>query len=608
MLKYNIKIYDTNMRELARLQNAFDTGYDLVNNELWTCRFKMPKNDKKIKFCEAFNYVELFDGEERVELFRIMPSVFTRNELAYEEFECEHVLATLIDDVLFQYHQIGNVGVYTPQVLRYVLDKQTNKRWQLVECDFNRQFEYKWENENLLAALFSVPKCFNEKYKWVFDTTTQPWGLSLKRLDEKYKADIQYRKNMQNIEKTKDPTNIVTRLYALGYGEGDNQLTIKSVNNGVPYIEKNVGSYGLKNSILIDRRFESPTTLLEYAKTVLNEASQPYLSYKIKAVDLSVIDINKYPKFLPGDFVLIRDVEDEINLKLPIVKVSKSDLKGNPFDIEIEIANKNKDITGSISEIMERSRINDTYAQGATNLMQIAFNDNADEKYPALIKFYIPSEMARINKLILNYTLESFRAYSKATKGGGETRKTTGSGGGDYTSTGAGGGDYTSTGSGGGDYDTTHGMAQVNGDNVQRVVKNFQQQHIGFAEDYHVYSHEHSISLRPHEHSVNIPQHTHSVNIPQHTHDFTLPDHTHDIDYGMYEGSKASEAYLRVDGQTVYIKDKEVNLIPHLSKDDGGKIQRGTWHTIEIVPNKLTRINASVFIQLFTTSRGGGDF
>ena len=603
MDKYNIKIYDTSMKELARLENAYDIGYELKLNELWTCEFKLPRDDKKAKYCQPFNYVELFDGKDRVDLFRILPSELTAEATAYTVYHCEHVLATLIDDVLFKYHQIGNVGVYTPQVLRYILDKQSTKRWQLVECDFKRQFEYKWENENLLAALLSVPKCFNEQYKWTWDTRTYPWTLSLKRLDESYKADIQYRKNMQNIVKTVDPTKIVTRLYALGYGEGDNQLDIKSINNGLPYLEKNVGKYGLKQSILVDRRFESPETLKEYARSVLDGLSEPYISYKVKAVDLSIKDSKKYAKFMPGDYVLIRDVEDGINLKIPIMTVKKSDIKGNPFDIEIEIANKSQDITGSISEIMERARINDTYSQGATNLMQMAFVDNADNKYPATIRFYVPQEMARINKLILNYTLEPFRAYSKATKGGGADVKTTESGGGDWTATESGGGDYTSTEADGGTFTTTHEATNV------RMLKNRYWTGKGdYVDVNQVNFHEHTIDIKEHKHNVAIEPHTHSVNIKSHKHSFVLPDHNHEILYGMYEGGSAKDCYLKVDGQTVYKTDKEVNLIPYLSKDDGGRIQRGTWHTVEIVPDKLTRINASLFIQLFTNSRGGGDF
>lgn len=615
MRKYNIKIYDTDMHELARLQNAFDIAYELKLNELWTCSFKMPRDDKKTKYCAAFNYVELFDGDERIELFRILPSVLTTEDTSYIEYHCEHVLATLIDDMLFKYHQIGNVGIYTGQVLRYVLDRQSTKRWQLTECDFNRQFEYKWENENLLAALFSIPKPFNEEYKWTWDTTNFPWTISLKKLDNRYKADIQYRKNMREIEKTIDPTNLVTRLYVLGYGEGDNQLDIKSVNNGVPYLEKNVGKYGLKSSILVDRRFESAETLKEYARAVLDRLSEPYIFYKVQAVDLSVKDHKKYPRFMPGDYVLIRDTEDSINLKIPIVSVRKNDVKGNPFDIEIEIANKNQDITGSISELMERARINDTYSQGATNLMQMAFVDNADPQYPAKFKFYIPQEMARINKLILNYTVESFRAYSRATKGGGSQSKTTEWSGGSYTSTGSGGGDYTTTSWQGSSYPTT-GVDQYLGYGYQSGGHNHGIPHNTIFADtsgrqyYWVESgnHQHQVEIGGHDHTVSISEHTHSMNIPSHSHEFTLPDHIHEIDYGIYQGANANNCYLKVDGKAVYNYQREVNLIPYLSKDDGGRIQRGTWHTVEIVPDKLTRINASLFIQLFTNSRGGGDF
>lgn len=588
-MKYSIKIYDPQMKELARLENAYGEGYDLPLNELWTCKFRLPKDDKKNQYCQPHYFVELFDSGKRVELFRILPSVMTREEVAYIEYDCEHVLATLLDDVMFQYHQIGNLGVYTDRVIRYVLDQQTTKYWQLVDCDFRKQFEYKWENENLLAALFSIPKPFLEGYRWEFDTTSRPWGISLKRTKSGYKADIQYKKNMQNIEKTTDPTNLVTRLYGLGYGEGDNQLTFKSINGGKPYLEKNVGKYGLKSSILADRRFESPETLKDYTQKVLNELSEPYVSYKLKAVDLSVENPNKNPRFMPGDNVLVRDLEDDVNIIVPIVKVSKGDVRGNPFDVDLEVANKAKNVTGSISDLQERARINDTYAQGATNLQQIVYADNADPGHPLKIKFYIPQEMARINKLILNYTIEAFRSYSV----GLEYKETT------TTSTAAGGGQYGSTSSGGGEIDTTHGPANVNGDNITIDIRDARGAWIGSGQIYHVYSHEHNISIPPHSHSFSVPDHSHPV---------TIPGHTHEEKHGIYEGERANSCYLKVDGKTVFNYAKEVNIIPYLSKDGEGKIQRGSWHEVEIVPDGLTRINASIFIQLFTNSRGGGDF
>ena len=158
---------------------------------------------------------------------------------------------------MFQYHQIGNIGVGTVSVLRYIIDHQLTTRWQLRNCDFDRRFEYKWENENLLSALFSVPQPFNEDYRWEFDTTGTTWRLDLKRLPTQFVADIIYKKNMVEIKKEVDPSTIVTRLYCLGYGEGDNQLNICSVNGGIPYLEANTSTYGIKSVFLVDRRFES---------------------------------------------------------------------------------------------------------------------------------------------------------------------------------------------------------------------------------------------------------------------------------------------------------------------------------------------------------------
>ena len=620
-MKYAIKIYDSSMNELARLENGYGISYELGLNELWTCKFKLPKKDKKNRYCQAYNLVELYDGKERIELFRILPSVFTRNELAYLEYECEHVLATLLDDVMFKYHQIGNLGIYTDKVIRYVLDQQTVKRWQLVQCDFKRQFEYKWENENLLSALFSIANPLKEEYRWEFDTTTWPWGISLKQLSDNYTADVQYKKNMQSIEKTTDPTNIVTRLYALGYGEGDNQLTISSVNNGKPYLEKNISKYGLKSSILVDRRFENPTTLKEYAQKTIDELSEPYVTYKLKVVDLHMSKPTKYPRFMVGDKVLVRDAEDDIKFIAPIVKVSKSSVRGNPFDIDLEIAKKSRSVVGSISELQERTRINDTYAQGATNLQQIVYADNADPKHPLKLKFYIPQEMARINKLILNYSIEPFRSYTVGLENNSAVSKTTSSGGGQYgsTTTSSGGGDYTSTGGAGGGkrYGTTgvdewkstgrgHNHGIPHGTPIYDATGN----PVAWFAESGDHIHNFELNLSEHTHNVNIKEHSHSVTIDvnAHTHDFNIPSHTHKEKHGIFEGNRAKKCYLKVDGKVLHDDKTEINIIPLLSKTSGGKINRGTWHEVEIIPDELTRINASIFIQLFTNSRGGGDF
>ncbi len=624
-----IRVYDSNMRKLAYLENAHNIGYSLKLNELWTAQFTLPATDQKNIYCQPFNYVEIFDGGERIELFRIMPSTLTRNSQGNIVYQCEHVLATLMDDVLFQYHQIGNVGVGTVFVLRYIIGHQLTTRWQLRNCDFDHRFEYKWENENLLSALFSVPQPFNEDYRWEFDTTGTTWRLDLKRLPTQFVADIIYKKNMVEIKKEVDPSTIVTRLYCLGYGEGDNQLNICSVNGGIPYLEANTSTYGIKSSILVDRRFESAETLKAYGQSILDELKNPFKSYSARAIDLYKKSPSKYERYFPGDIVRVIDKEDDIIENLPIVTVSKSDITGAPGDIDVEIAKKTRDIASSISSLQDRTRINEVYAQGATNQMIVPFADNADENNPATMKIYIPDTMVRINKCILNYQLDNFRAYSKAIEGGGATTQSTNDGGASTQSSSAGGEGTQTSSSGGGTQSTSDVQVMKPGISQDYTVSSGSHLHTipsgtvlmvqgggtvtwghGGVHSHDLYNHGHEVNIPSHTHSVNLPSHIHSVNIPNHQHSITLPNHTHDLEFGIYEGTRANSITIKVDGNILPTTQpgQDINIIPYLSVDSEGKIQRNTWHEVEIIPDQMTRVLANIFMQIFTNSRGGGDY
>ena len=56
-----IRVYDSNMRKLAYLENAYNIGYSLKLNELWTAQFIFQRQTKKNIYCQPFNYVEIFD-------------------------------------------------------------------------------------------------------------------------------------------------------------------------------------------------------------------------------------------------------------------------------------------------------------------------------------------------------------------------------------------------------------------------------------------------------------------------------------------------------------------------------------------------------------------
>ena len=124
--------------------------------------------------------------------------------------------------------------------------------------------------------------------------------------------------------------------------------------------------------------------------------------------------------------------------------------------------------------------------------------------------------------------------------------------------------------------------------------------------------HAHDIDIPGHDHEVgiNIPSHSHGVSIPSHSHGISIPDHTHELQYGIFQGPFPSAVTVKVDGSQVPglgTSESDINIIPYLAKDSGGKILRG-WHEITIAPNTLGRIVANIVMQFFVQSRGGGDY
>ena len=612
------QVFDRNMRRLAYIDNALAVGYALETNSLWSATFTLPADDKKNAYCAPLNFVEIFDGDERIDLFRIIGEDLERSDGATRYYNCEHVLATLISDVLFQYHQCGGSGVKTADVLNYILARQTRQNWKLGDCDFKRYFEYNWENSTLLAALFAVPECFDSEYLWSWDTTVYPWTLSLTAPTDALKSEIRYAKNMTNIKKTTDATSIANRVYALGYGEGVNQLTIESVNGGVPYVEDalSIERYGLCSTILVDSRYEIAENLKAYAEQILAGLKEPYVSYEIGAIDLHRLTGDSFSKFRPGEVVRVVDEADGINLRTRIVRVEKSDAEGDPGNVTVTIANKTQDIAGSISDLQSRALIGETYAQGATNQQIYNFSDNADTTHPAKLQLYISSSVVRINKMLLNVEFEAFRAYEKTVKSGGG--QTTSSGGASTATSSSGGGTSKSTSNGGGSTVTSQNggsssetAGNIGDYNTNDVTANDGKQH------HHQLIHTHSISIPGHTHKVSVPahshdfsigEHSHSVNIPNHTH--SIKDHTHEIEFGIYEGQRASKATIKVDGKEIPAQTSysNIDIVEFLATDDSGKIRRNAWHTIEILPDNMSRIVGAVFAQTFCNSRGGGDY
>ena len=444
-----LEVFDLQRLKTAILQNSFDRIETEEINAVNKLQFSMPGDDPKTAFCKHFHYVRFDDGQ----LYRILTPRKSKADISVKIYDCEHVVATLTDDVLFGQHVVGNMGVYTADVINYVLSKQTVQRWVLAECDFNRQFEYAWENENLLAALFSIPNRFTDPYIWKFDTSVFPWRLSLKRIDPTATPQFYIRagKNLLSMEETQGGTDICTRLYCLGYGEGVNQLTISDVNNGVPYLlapQSKINEYGLITRIFVDRRFEDAQSLKERGQAILAELQEPKITRTFEVADLYKLTNDNLDNAELGR--ITRLTEDDTQTYITGI-TRNHDIPG---DMALTLSTKAVDVASTIADLADRQRIEQVYSQGATQIYAQSVQANATETVKAKLNFYIPAEMRIVNAVKVKINLSPFRSYSRATSGGGSTNVTSSSGGG-TTVTSSGGGSTTVTSSSGGGTNAT---------------------------------------------------------------------------------------------------------------------------------------------------------
>ena len=619
-----LEIYDMNRVPVCMLQNAFDIQEQQSLNALWYLDFKLPATDAKNEFCNAYWYARFNDGE----LYRMFPNGYNdASDLPYYSYHCEHVLATLLNKVMPGIVTMGGYYQPTPDVLRAILAKQDIQDWVLGECDFSRRFEYGFEKENLLAALFSVPQCFDEDYIWTFETKGYPWVLNLKRLNKNAEPvlNVRYGYNRLSYNRQPDYTNHVTKLYAYGSGEGVNQLNINKFTNGLGYIladKEHIEKYGIRESIWVDRRYENEETLYAAAQSMLNELCDPITSYSCGFIgDVKV-----------GEVVNIIDYEQTYVVKKIITY-------GDIDDIQYELSNKQPTLASTIADLANRQRIETTYSQGATNIYSISFVDNADANNGLDCDFYMPQSMRFVNKVVAKIKYDSFRAYSGTTEQGGSTSSTSAAGG-QISSTSESGGGGTSA-AGGGQSKTsaaggkstestnqfdlasdtgTYGIISLTGysgltstvsghshkvpDHMHRIrVTNFAHKH-----SVTIPSHRHSFEIDDHVHEL--PAHTHSFSLPAHSHTFELPSHKHDIEPGIHRYGNPTQVELKVNGNSKgFFEDRsfEVDITEWLANDDG-MISRGSFQTLSVVPNDIAHISVSLTVIGFIQSLEGGNY
>lgn len=698
MRKRRPLLYDNDLRLIGELDGAQAVGFRDNCADMNTATFTLatddPRNDDILV---QGSYIRLYDGEEDKGYYRIVEMPDEQDGVKGKvRYTCDGAQCTLLDNQMPGMHTIGDIEMRTRACLEYILGYQNPVRWVLARCDFDDAFTYNFSSANLLDALNAIGNAIVEPHEFIFDSTTVPWSVSLVRQETEPSCHLVKGRNALGIRR-RISGSVITRLYAYGYGEGDNQLTIESVNGGQKYIDADtIDDWGIREGTHTDTRQTDPATLLANTQQLLEQAKEPQVGYVATAADIYRYSGEKWDDVRAGALALVFDYRFKKPRKARVLTREKKDVLGDNPGVSFELETALRSTADELNDLRDTVGIHELYAQGATTMYAQQFADNATPSKPAVMKFRIPTNVVRFNSILLSWDLERYRSPVAGAAAGGETVITSAAGGGatvtipaqtvstgvKYTSgamdsegssselTGGPknyqGSVSTSTGSAGShNHNFTHVHAlsghghDFTGEAVTySIAHNHSLAGEGALATGAIYSGNKSIKVTPkgtvddsgtlwttsaytvangsgvqatgdngsHSHAFdhvhNMPHvhnmaHEHTIpplvfQLETHRHAITVPEHEHESIYDIYEGPRAEKVTLKVDGTEVpaeAIGDKdELDVIAYMRKNDDGKIVRGTWHTIEVVPDQNTRVVLNLFVQVFLQSRGAGDY
>ncbi|SCY88591.1 phage tail spike protein [Alkaliphilus peptidifermentans] len=306
-----LKLYkdlDTGLEYIGELMNAYDIIVEEEINGEDLLTFKVPINDPKRRELGAEPVELIAEISDRRYIIREAIDERSDDGKLYTTFKAEALFYELRD---FKIPKLELEDATAFQAITEILKASVPASgWTLGLCEIpnTRKRDIKIEWKSVLMALREVLNIWGGEL--VFNSITKE--VSFYQI---YGADngvrFYYNKNLKRIVRTVDTYELITRLYPQGKGN----LDIKTVNEGIEYLEDLtwVNALELRNKIRVghwkDEGYIYPSDLKEAAQLILEDISRPRIGYVVTVQDLSLLSGHEHESFNMGDYVYTVDNE-----------------------------------------------------------------------------------------------------------------------------------------------------------------------------------------------------------------------------------------------------------------------------------------------------------
>ena len=358
--KYVIELHNSNDDLVAVLENAYGISYREAINEAPTLSFKLPADDTKATNIIKANEIWLrkYEDGSLVNRFRLTRKSDIREATLVITVNADGLINQLAEELIIDYSAdtltitqivtaLLNLQVLTPEITVGTIDPVVSRSIGI-------------DNDILLRSLYRLRDTVGG-HIYVDNSRALQWKTSI---GEDVGQQIRYKKNLKGITREIDYTTLANKIYAYGAGEGDARIKLSDAEgHAVDYVEDaGEGSSqdrwgGIYIKVIVDRRITHPDTLLAWANLRLADLKEPRITYQIDTVDLSAsdeIDFS-FEVLQIGSTITVIDEDLSIDISAQVVKITHPDLL-HPELMEIEVANRSKDITDILSEVYDRQQ------------------------------------------------------------------------------------------------------------------------------------------------------------------------------------------------------------------------------------------------------------
>ena len=313
-----LTLYDINHNKISVLESAKETHVekDLSGEEILF--FSYPQNEDKYNLIKEECYVRTKANEYVIKEINVGEN--------WTEIVCKLNVEELKGNVFPHFETLEQPCI---NALRLAL---SGSSWRIGTCDVDKARTIKKKNTNSYNLLQEIRNVYYCEFK--FDSINKVVYV-YKQIGMDKGAYFIDALNLKKLDIQRNSYDYITRLIPIGKDD----LDIKTINNGLNYLENYQYSSKIITAYWEDTRYTNAQELKEDATIKLNELSKPKIAYKAEVLDLANISENKYSilDYALGDIITLKDASKEIKDKQRIVKLIE--YLEEPERNQVEIAN-----------------------------------------------------------------------------------------------------------------------------------------------------------------------------------------------------------------------------------------------------------------------------